>query len=32
VRLNDGATFVLGPNLLCDHFYGDFLAKQEHRL
>jgi hypothetical protein len=32
VRLKDGATFVLGPNLLSGHFYGDFLAKQEHRL
>jgi hypothetical protein len=30
--MKDDATFVLGANLLSGHFYGDFLAKQEHRL
>jgi hypothetical protein len=31
VPLKDDATFALGANLLSGHFYGDFLAKQEHR-
>jgi hypothetical protein len=32
VPLKDDPTFVLHANLLCDHFYGDFLAKQARRL
>jgi hypothetical protein len=32
VPLKDDATFVLGASLLSGHFYGDFLAKQEHQL
>jgi hypothetical protein len=30
--LKDDAAFALGANLLSGHFYGDFLARQEHWL